>query len=79
MRTKIKINGKYYAPMPWHVDSECFGCIFQEISGCPHEATDCCDWGSEFQGKIFIPATKQGMASYIAKKLEGPPKKGEDE
>ncbi len=79
MRTKIKIKGKYYRPVPWHVPNECNGCIFQEISGCPHEDTDCCDLGAEFDRMILIPATKQGMADYIAKKLEGSPKKGEDE
>lgn len=70
MRSRIKVGGKYYRPVPWVVDSECQGCVFQEISGCPHEATDCCDWGNEFQGVIFIRMGKEAMAEYIAKRLE---------
>jgi hypothetical protein len=30
-----------------------------------------CDYGGEFSGMIFIRPTKEGMAEYIAKKLEG--------
>lgn len=79
MRTKIRVDGKWYKPVPWlDPDDECDGCSFDRgdfvesvKNGCIN--TDAkgspCDDGNEFSGMIFIPATKIGMAEYVAKKL----------
>lgn len=72
MRTKIKVNGKYYRPVPWLEEGECDGCALDkpgsncyntEANGSP------CDDGQEFSGHIFIRHTKEALAEYIAKKL----------
>ncbi len=69
MRSKIRVGSKYYQPVPWFVEGECDGCALQG-DNCINEADDGCSFDNEFGGMIFIPATKIGMAEYIAKKLE---------
>lgn len=70
MRSKIKVNGKFYRPVPWMLGDECDGCFF-EHEGCINVESNNspCDDGNEFTGKILIPATKKAMAEYVAKKL----------
>ena len=75
MRTKVRFEGKYYRPVPWHEEGECDGCAM-DIQGKSCEFNDGsrgspCDDGNEFAGMIFIRSTKEAMAEYIAKKLEG--------
>ena len=58
----------------------CFGCCFDDfIDGtpkCPHrdkENLPCQTWsedGSFLVDYIFVPATKQGLADYVAHRLE---------
>lgn len=73
MRTKIKVNNKFYRPVPWLVDESCDGCHLDEIGrSCPfntEENNTPCDDGNEFSGMIFIATNKQALASYIATKL----------
>jgi len=75
MRSKIKVDGKFYKPVPWLSkdgnDNECDGCAFQ-ANGCinDYNTGNACDDGNEFCGMILIPATNRGWADYIALKLE---------
>ena len=72
MRTKILVEGKYYRPVPWLIDGNCDGCAFDHI-GCVNtaERNNPCDDGNEFAGVIFIRHTKEAMAEYVVKRLEG--------
>jgi hypothetical protein len=75
-RTKIKFEGKYYKVMPWLKYSECDGCHFwdvKQMADCPNQQSkeQFCDEGGEFYGKVFIEHGKEGLARYIATKLEG--------
>jgi hypothetical protein len=76
-RSRIKIDGKFYKVVPWLKHEDCDGCHFWEQT---HIAADCpnqqskvqfCDTGGEFYGKVFIEHGKEGLARYIAVKLEG--------
>ena len=77
MRTKIRVEGKWYKPVPWLQDlvpgaSECDGCAFGDSTlPCLNtsERNNPCDDGNEFSGMIFIRATKAAMAAYVAKRL----------
>lgn len=82
MRTKIKVDGKYYRPVPWlQPDAEeCKGCAFDrgdyvssKEAGCINKADGDkggpCDDGNEFGGMIFIRFSKEAMAAYVAAKL----------
>lgn len=77
MRTKIKVDGKFYRPVPWLEESDCVGCAFEKSQGCPHNDSDCCNWDDEFSGQILIPMGKEAMAEYIARRLA--PKQDEEE
>lgn len=74
MRTKIRIDTKYYKLVPWLVIGECIGCVFKKDPNCPNKSDGSfhnkCSEGSEFDKHIFIPATKVGLADYIALKLD---------
>jgi hypothetical protein len=75
MRTKIRVDNKWYRPVPWHVDGECDGCVFDGkdcINDSSSKFAGLCDDGCEFSGMIFIRNTKEHFAEYVAKKLEGP-------
>jgi hypothetical protein len=74
MRSKIKFEGVWLRPVPWLKEGDCHGCYVDATSA------DCdfntaandrpCGDGGEFAGMIFIRNTKEGMADYVAKKLE---------
>jgi hypothetical protein len=70
MRTKIRVDNKWYRPVPWLKDADCDGCALGQ-EGCVNtaERDNPCDDGNEFSGMILIPATKEAMAEYVAKKL----------
>lgn len=70
MRAKIKVDGKFYRPVPWLKAYECTGCVFDK-KGCinNNDHGNPCDSENEFDGYIIIPATKVGLANYIALKL----------
>lgn len=73
MKSKIKVDGKFYRPVPWVKESNCDGCEFDK-NGCLNDADhdNFCDDGKDFAGMIFIPHTKEAMAQYVAMKLVGP-------
>jgi hypothetical protein len=84
MRTKIRVNDKWYKPVPWHVDGECDGCVF-DGDGCINGSANVsgkfaglCDPDCEFGGMIFIHNTKESLAKYVAKRLEGNQEEEED-
>lgn len=75
MRSKIRVNSAWYKPVPWLVEGECHGCVFDGmdcLNANVGRFTDLCDDGREFSGRIFIANTKEDFARYIAKKLEDP-------
>lgn len=72
MRTKIRVDNKWYRPVPWFTEGNCEGCVL-DLGGCVNtpERNNPCDNGNEFTGMIFIPNTKEAIAEYVAKRLEG--------
>ena len=76
-RSRVKLNGKFYKVVPWLKHEYCDGCYFWDVLGqshdCPNQQTkdQFCDTGGEFYGKVFIEHGKEGLARYIAVKLEG--------
>jgi hypothetical protein len=76
-RSRVKLNGKFYKVVPWLKHEDCDGCYFWDVLGqshdCPNQQTkdQFCDTGGEFYGKVFIEHGKEGLARYIAVKLEG--------
>jgi hypothetical protein len=71
MRTKIKVNGAWYKPVPWLEVNICTGCAL-DMKGCINgkgENIDACVIGGEFDGHIFIEDTPEALAQYVAKKL----------
>ncbi len=74
MRTKIRVDDQWYKPVPWLREAECDGCSFDGracINGGDGKFASLCDDGMEFSGMIFIPNTKEALAAYVAKRLEG--------
>ena len=72
MRSKIKVNGKFYKPMPWIEESGCVGCDL-DGNGCINYdkgEEHLCDDGYEFAGYIFIGMNKESVARYVAARLE---------
>lgn len=73
MRSKIKVDGKFYKPMPWIEESGCVGCDL-DGNGCINydnsDDENPCDDGSEFAGYIFIGMNKESVARYVAARLE---------
>lgn len=81
MRTKIRVDNKWYRPVPWLTDGNCDGCAFDKnnVMLCINNRKDQpCDDGHEFTGMILIPHTKEAMAEYVAKKLGAPDEDGVD-
>lgn len=76
MTQKIRHQDKYYRAVPWFGEGSCEGCAFHEQRPCPntdgiHKGQ--CDDGGKFMGFVFIRPSKEAMAEYITKKLEGEP------
>lgn len=74
MRSRIRVNDKWYRPVKWLAEAECDGCSFDGrdcINGDSGKFTGLCDDGMEFSGMIFIPNTKEALAEYVVKRLEG--------
>jgi hypothetical protein len=75
MRTKIRVGDKWYRPVPWHSEGGCDGCVF-DGEGCINaelrgKFVNLCDADNEFEGMIFIRNTKESLAEYVAKRLDG--------
>ena len=74
MRTKILVDKEWYKPVPWHEHGECEGCAFDNngcINGSDSKFRTLCEVEQEFEGMIFIRNTKEAMAAYVIRKLEG--------
>lgn len=74
MRSKIRVDDKWYKPVPWLAAAECGGCSFDGDNCLNSTATKfngLCDDGQEFAGMIFIPSNKEALANYIAARLVG--------
>lgn len=71
MRSKIKVEGKWYRPVPWLKDASCDGCALDGVdgAGCINTTKygQPCDDGKEFTGMVLIPNTKEAYESYIHK------------
>ena len=75
MRTKIRVGDKWYKPVPWHNDGDCNGCVFDGmkcLNANVGRFSNLCNDDREFSGRIFIANTKEAMAEYVIKRLEGP-------
>ena len=71
MRSRIKVNGQWYRPVPWFGEGkECTGCAFEQ-KGCinPADRGGPCDDGNEFEGHIFIPNTKAAYEEYLTQQV----------
>ena len=66
MRSRIKVNGLWYRPVPWMREDECHGCAFEGVE-CINttEYGSPCDDGQEFAGMVLIPNTKEGYEQYM--------------
>ena len=76
MRSKIKVNGTWYKPVPSIKREYCDGCAMDIagndcINGSGGLYPNACSVNGEFQHVVFIKHGKEAMAEYIAKKLEG--------
>ena len=75
MRSRIRYEGVWYKPVPWIVKGECHGCAMNAdtyIHPCFNQAYgEPCSEGYEFEGMVLIRCGKEGLADYIAAKLEG--------
>lgn len=68
-RKRIRVEGKWYRAVPCLSTHGCDGCAFERDLAQAHICGPCAD-GREFEGKIFTPDTPEGMAEYVAKRLE---------
>ncbi len=74
MRSKIRVNDQWYKPVPWLRVGVCDGCSFDGnncLNSNASKFNGLCDADREFAGMIFIPNTKEALAAYVAKRLEG--------
>lgn len=72
MRSRIKVNGLWYRPVPWFAEggAECTGCAF-ERNGCinTEDRDNPCDEGQEFDSQIFIRYTKEAYENYLTQQV----------
>jgi hypothetical protein len=68
MRTRIKVNGLWYRPVPWTHKDDCRGCALEGV-GCINttENKSPCDDGNEFTGMVLIRDTKEAYEEYMHK------------
>ena len=74
MRSRIRVDDQWYKPVKWHTEGKCDGCSFDGndcINSNVSKFTGLCNDGMEFSGMVFIPNTKEALAEYVAKRLEG--------
>ena len=72
MRSRIKVRGKYFKPMPWLDAGGCKGCELDDarcVNVSDDDADSCAD-GAEFEGHIFISISDESTAKYVAARLE---------
>ncbi len=72
MRSKIKVDGKFYKAVRWLKDDSCHGCDLDVSFKCINNDSDIasCDYDGEFAGHIFIGMDKESKARYVLARLE---------
>jgi hypothetical protein len=72
MRSKIKVDGKFYKPVKWLKYDSCNGCDLEANFKCINNHSDAasCDYDGEFAGHIFIGMDKESKARYVLARLE---------
>ena len=71
MRSKIKVDGKFYQAVRWIKKDSCNGCALDPFK-CINNDNDmaACDYDGEFAGHIFIGMDKESKARYVLARLE---------
>ena len=71
MRSKIKVEGRWYRPVPWLKEASCDGCVLDIENGndCINTAAygQPCNDGEEFTGMVLIHNTKEAYEAYLHK------------
>ncbi len=72
MRSKIKVDGKFYQAVKWIKQDSCNGCDLEASFKCINNDNDmaACDYDGEFAGHIFIGMDKESKARYVLARLE---------
>ena len=72
MRSKIKVDGKFYKAVRWIKEDSCHGCDLDVSFKCINNHSDAasCDYDGEFAGHIFIGMDKESKARYVLARLE---------
>jgi hypothetical protein len=72
MRSKIKVDGKFYQAVKWVKEDSCTGCDLDASFKCINNGNDtaACDYDGEFAGHIFVGMNKESVARYVAARLE---------
>lgn len=72
MRSKIKVDGKFYQAVKWLKPDSCNGCDLEVSFKCINNDNDtaACDFDGEFAGHIFIGMDKESKARYVLARLE---------
>lgn len=72
MRSKIKVDGKFYQAVKWLKHDSCNGCDLEANFKCINTGNDpnLCDFDGEFAGHIFIGMDKESKARYVLARLE---------
>ena len=71
MRSKIKVDGKFYQAVKWIRPESCHGCDLDTPGKCINNDNDsaACDYDGEFAGHIFIGMDKESKARYVLARL----------
>lgn len=67
MRSKVKVHGMWYRPVPWLAENDCEGCGLNTAVEClfnTHTNEHPCDAENEFAGKILIRTTEEAYEKY---------------
>ena len=73
MRSKIKVDGKFYQAVKWIKQDSCNGCDLEVNFKCINTGSAdaaACDYDGEFAGHIFIGMDKESKARYVLARLE---------
>lgn len=71
MRTRIKVDGKFYKPVKWIKEDSCHGCDLDQSFKCINNGEgNACDYDGEFAGHIFIGMDEESKARYVLARLE---------
>lgn len=73
MRSKIKVDGKFYQAVKWIKEDSCHGCDLDMSFKCINNDSvndASCDFDGEFAGHIFIGMDKESKARYVLARLE---------